>query len=52
MEIFWKKNVLNNIHEYANKLIYMFEYQLEGLHLRFNLAQTVSLYVEHRLNYD
>ena len=55
LEIFCKKekkNVLINIHEYANELIYIFEYQIKGQCLRFSLLPTLSFYVEDWLSYD
>ena len=38
----------NNIHEYTNELICIFEYQMKGQCLSLNLVTTLSLYVEHR----
>ena len=38
-----------NIHEDANVLICIFEYQIKGQCLRFDLVPTLLIYVEHRL---
>ena len=44
--------ILMNIHEYANELICIFEYQIKGQCQSFKLVPTLSLYVKHRLSYD
>ena len=49
---FLQTNVSVNIHEYANKLICLFEYQMKWQCRSFNLVPTLLLYVEHRLSYD
>ena len=41
-----------NIHEYANVLICIFEYQIKGHCLRFDLVPTLLIYVEHRLRHE
>ena len=38
-----------NIHEYSNALICIFQYQIKGQCLRFDLVPTFLIYVEHRL---
>ena len=38
-----------NIHEYANKLICIFEYNVNGQCLSFCLVPILSIYVEQRL---
>ena len=47
---FSKKNVLTNIHEYANELICIIDKQMKGQCLSFSLVPTLSLYVELRYN--
>ena len=47
-----QNSVLINIHEYANELICIFEYQVKGQCLSFKLVPTLSFYFKHRLSYD
>ena len=49
---FSQKYVLINIHEYANELICILEYQIKVTCLIFNLLPILLLYVEHWLSYD
>ena len=44
-----KKNVLVYIHDYANELICIFEYGMNGQCLILNLVLKLSLSVEYRL---
>ena len=41
-----------NIHEYANELIWTFEYHMESQHLSFHLVSTFLVFDEHKLRYD
>ena len=41
-----------NSHEYSNVLICIFEYQIKGQCLSFDLVPTLLIYVEHRLRHE
>ena len=41
-----------NIHEYANELICILDYQIKGKYLRFYEVPTLPIYVEHMLRYE
>ena len=40
-----------SIHEYANELIYVLEYQIKGKYLRFYEVPALPIYVEQLLRY-
>ena len=46
------KKVLMNIHEYANELICIFEYQLKRQCLSLHLVSILSNYDEYRVRYE
>ena len=48
----FSKKRFNEIHEYANKLICIFEYQIKRQCQSLHLVSTLSNYDEHRLRYE